>query len=262
MARSGLRGYTAIDGADLSALTAAKIRHVTKSVHIISMPPGCNSLDFLEPVGHVLERIVVTDWGCEDARILANFPALADIDLLTTNLTYDVGLESAPALKRFIGQGSRFYRSAWRNPSVRELGIDHASSDMLEAIAHPSLLTSLSHLSARNVDRLPAEFDSLQTFELHGAREFDLASLAATISSLRFTSVKSFTNGDHLAQLNKLRSIYFFDSGRVDSHSPWLSNLQIESGEVFGPPFPFRRSELNALDAAQRRRWRVSPGLD
>lgn len=181
-------------------------------MHILNLPPGTTSLDFLDPVVSDLDRLIVTDWSCRDSRILGRAVSLTELDLWTDE-QHPVELAGLTSLRAIAVEWQPELSSALQLTSLRKVLLSHPPANVGELLG--------PHVEELRLDQarlISSMFDAppeLTSFEISGTRSFDAASLADS-SSLRSLTV---------ANVRKLKGVVAL-SHRVRLKSLVLDNIR------------------------------------
>src|SRR4051812_33851047 len=111
-----------VDGALPSERAMRRATQREGRVTIFRLPKDVNSIDFLQPVVHLIRDLEVHDDRCSDVRVLAAATRLEVLDVGATRPRFSADLTSSP-LHTYSGIGSDHYLSALRPATLERVGL-------------------------------------------------------------------------------------------------------------------------------------------
>jgi hypothetical protein len=253
---------TTVDGKYPSSLSLASIRRVTRAVRVLSLPPGETTLDFLLPVAGSIREILVTDWDCEDVRVISQMHSVRYVNLIRTDPKRVVQFDGLQSLARFAGPDCPQYRSVLKAPGLRDLALDKPKPDALLVVQAP--LECLALLRASAVTSIPDSpaLLGLRTLEVHGAKTLDISGLRqlSHLTDVEFTSVKRITGISALNRCPNLRTVTFENCAEVDDLDAF-AELKARKIRLAGSALPVTAQFKKQVSAQNLSRWSFPPML-
>lgn len=248
--------FAVIDGEMPSPRQLKRLRRKGLCVHVLRMPPGEHSLEFLDPVAEVVQELRVTDYACTDARRVERMPSLRQLGL-GIDARMSVDLTKAEKLEMFAGPWKRM-ESVVDCVGLSELRISNPAPGVLDGLR--SSLTRLDIFGASRLSRVPTIPASarLQSLTIFRAKSIDLAPLAnyGKLRRLELDSCKTVLGATVLTGMANLEEMILEKCAEIDG---WecLEAVRVARVRVIDRnPFDaeFRRA------VAERGNWTFPPG--
>lgn len=196
-----------------------------REIHLLRIPRGQRSLDFLAPVVGQLEGFRVP----EGSRVRADFSVLADavraesLDLSGAVPSAEVDLSGLPRLRSFVlpppQHRGHLVASALANPRLRALELQDLAQGDLSLVSAP-----LEHVrvwrSTAGITGVPASMPlgSLRSIHLFRMPAFDFAWIerAVALVEIEVWRVERLTGLRHLVERPRVSKVAFEDCPYVD----------------------------------------------
>lgn len=208
--------FAVIDGEMPSASDYRRMRKEGLCIHVVRMPPGEHTLDFLEPVAEVIQELRVNDYACKDIRRVERMPALRRLGL-GIDPRVPVDLTKAEKLEAFAGPW-KYMESVVECTRLTELRISNPPPGQLDGAR--SSLVRLDIFSAAKLSEVPriAASTDLRRLTIFRARSIDLAPAVhyAKLQRLELDSCKRVLSGQVLLEMRNLEEIVLEKCPQID----------------------------------------------
>ena len=233
------------------------IRARRHPVHVLRMPDGWSSLDFLDPVIDVIPKLIVTDYSCTDARAVARMTGLHSLSFSSVDLKSSVEIAGLPELRRYSGPWKRV-ESLAECTDLTQVGLYGFPPGVVSTIESP--LEALTLVQAGTSGELPVirNPSRLRDLRVALAKSLDLSTLISypALRVIELESCRAISHPDALLGLPHLTDLTLGACRNIEGWTA-LDSLTSVRVRVWGSnPFDLEFREAVA-DAGN---WSFPPG--
>lgn len=240
--------YAVIDGGSPRRWQLAAIKRLRLNVHVLQLPSGVDGLDFLRPLGpQGVQRLVVSDYACEDVSALSELSGLRSLTLQTAPRRGLQALAGLSALQEYGGAWFEGLDPLLASPVLRVLYLDGPPADLARRLTAP--LRRLRLDGAKKLSAVPAlsNASELERLDIAGGGALDVAPVQAYtgLTELAVYGRTPLVGLDALTLLPVLRRLQLEECYAFDVEA--LAGLGLRWLSVVGRPASFEPNVLTRL---------------